>query len=132
MGETGDAVALDCRRARRRRLSGTRPSRNYGPKRSIGWKTTPDSRVEHAGIVRFDGHRDETTRIDIRNDDAGGTVSGYLERERKEATQGKNPTWITGELREELAPCVSQILPRHSARADLRNSRSQRPDFFLS
>jgi hypothetical protein len=49
---------------------------------------------------------------------AGGTVSGYLERERKEAAQGKSPTWTTGELREGLAPCVSQILSRHSARAE--------------
>jgi hypothetical protein len=41
--------------------------------------------------------------------DGGGTVSEYLERERKKAAQGKNPTWTTGELREELASCVSQF-----------------------
>jgi hypothetical protein len=110
-----------------RRLSGTRSSRNYGPNRSIGWNT-PDCRVEHAGIVRFDAHPMRPPGIDIRIMNGGGTVSGY--REQRKAAQAKNPSWIRGELREELASCVSQILLKHSARPNLRNSRSQRSCFF--
>jgi uncharacterized membrane protein len=56
MVETGDAVARDYRRAVRARVEWNGPFRNYGPNRSIAWKTTPDSRVEHAGMVRFDAH----------------------------------------------------------------------------
>ena len=48
---------------------------NYVPNRSIGWKTSPDSPVAHAGIVRFEPNPDGTTRVDIRmsyNPVAGG------------------------------------------------------------
>jgi uncharacterized membrane protein len=50
-------------------------STEYVPNRSIGWKTTPDSRVQHKGIVRFESNADGSTRVDIRlsyNPVAGG------------------------------------------------------------
>lgn len=47
----------------------------YVPNRSIGWKTTPDSKVQHEGTVRFESNADGSTRVDIRlsyNPLAGG------------------------------------------------------------
>jgi uncharacterized membrane protein len=47
----------------------------YVSNRSIGWKTTPESRVQHEGIVRFESNADGRTRVDIRlsyNPLAGG------------------------------------------------------------
>jgi uncharacterized membrane protein len=39
---------------------------NYVPNELLGWKTMPESAVQHAGIVRFSRNPDGTTRVDIR------------------------------------------------------------------
>lgn len=39
---------------------------NYVPNQSLGWKTAPDSPIQHAGIVRFEPNPDGTTRLEIK------------------------------------------------------------------
>jgi uncharacterized membrane protein len=39
---------------------------NYVPNELLGWKTMPESAVQHAGIVRFSRNPNGTTRVDIR------------------------------------------------------------------
>jgi uncharacterized membrane protein len=39
---------------------------NYVPNCSIGWKTVPQSPIEHAGIVKFEPNPDGTTRVDVK------------------------------------------------------------------
>ena len=34
--------------------------REFDPPREIGWTTTPEQRIEHTGIVRFEKERDGT------------------------------------------------------------------------
>jgi uncharacterized membrane protein len=39
---------------------------NYVPNQSLGWKTAPDSPIQHAGIVRFESNPNGTTRVEVR------------------------------------------------------------------
>jgi uncharacterized membrane protein len=39
---------------------------NYVPNELLGWKTMPESAIQHAGIVRFSRNPNGTTRVDIR------------------------------------------------------------------
>jgi uncharacterized membrane protein len=48
---------------------------NYVPNHSVGWKTTPDSAIQHTGIVRFEPNATGGTRLEVRmsyNPLAGG------------------------------------------------------------
>jgi uncharacterized membrane protein len=39
---------------------------NYSPNQSLGWKTTPESAIQHTGIVRFEPNANGGTRVDVR------------------------------------------------------------------
>ena len=76
VGETGEkTISLGCSGPAGAPVEWNAIVTEYVPNRSIGWKTTPDSKVQHEGTVRFESNADGSTRVDIRlsyNPLAGG------------------------------------------------------------
>ena len=94
---------------------------DYVPNRSIGWKTMPDSPVQHEGIVRFESNADGSTRVDIRfsyNPVAGGLGHAVA------AMLGADPKTQMDEDLARMKILIETGRPPHDAAASAEDSLS--------